>query len=416
LKSDLDSLMQARNLDALLVLGSAEHNPPMYYLTGGGHISSAVLLKKTGDAPILFYNDMERDEAAKTGLATRSLSFYPPQERLKDAGGEFSIAEALLFKRILEEFNLSQSRVAVYGQVELGFAWGILLELQRLLPDLHLVGEDGMDNVFVRAMETKEENEVERIRRMGKITTEVVRLTAEYLTSRDVSDDEILLNEQGKPLILGEVKDKIRLWVAERGAELPDGFIFSIGRDAGVPHSVGNPEDLIRLGQTIVFDIFPAEPGGGYFYDFTRTWSLGYATPEALELYGQVRYIFDRLMGDFDLNAPFREYQRMTCEFFESKGHQSPLNTESPVEGYVHSLGHGVGLNIHERPASSLRVGDDHRLSAGVVVTSEPGLYYPEKGMGVRIEDTLWVRPDGRMEILADYPYDFVLPMKKWKK
>jgi Xaa-Pro aminopeptidase len=216
--------------------------------------------------------------------------------------------------------------------------------------------------------------------------------------------------------MLGEVKDKIRLWVAERGAELPDGFIFSIGRDAGVPHSVGNPEDLIRLGQTIVFDIFPAEPGGGYFYDFTRTWSLGYATPEALELYGQVRYIFDRLMGDFDLNAPFREYQRMTCEFFESKGHQSPLNTESPVEGYVHSLGHGVGLNIHERPASSLRVGDDHRLSAGVVVTSEPGLYYPEKGMGVRIEDTLWVRPDGRMEILADYPYDFVLPMKKWKK
>jgi Xaa-Pro aminopeptidase len=408
--------MQARNLDALLVLGSAEHNPPMYYLTGGGHISSAILLKKTGEAPVLFYNDMERDEAAKTGLATLSLSFYPPQERLKDAGGDFSIAEALLFKRILEEFNLSKSRVAVYGRVELGFAWGVLLEIQRLLPDLHLVGEDGMDNVFVRAMETKEENEVERIRRMGKITTEVVRLTAEFLTSRDVSDDEILLNEQGKPLKLGEVKDKIRLWVAERGAELPDGFIFSIGRDAGVPHSVGNPEDLIRLGQTIVFDIFPAEPGGGYFYDFTRTWSLGYAAPEALELYGQVRYIFDRLMGDFDLNAPFREYQRMTCEFFESKGHRSPLNTESPVEGYVHSLGHGVGLNIHERPASSLRVGDDHRLSAGVVVTSEPGLYYPEKGMGVRIEDTFWVRPDGRMEILADYPYDFVLPMKKWKK
>jgi Xaa-Pro aminopeptidase len=43
-------------------------------------------------------------------------------------------------------------------------------------------------------------------------------------------------------------------------------------------------------------------------------------------------------------------------------------------------------------------------------------LYYPEKGMGFRIEDTLWVRPDGHMEILANYPYDFVLPMKKWKQ
>ena len=54
-------------------------------------------------------------------------------------------------------------------------------------------------------------------------------------------------------------------------------------------------------------------------------------------------------------------------------------------------------------------------LRPGVVVTVEPGLYYPEKGLGVRIEDTYWVRPDGKMERLADYPYDFVLPMEKWR-
>jgi Xaa-Pro aminopeptidase len=112
----------------------------------------------------------------------------------------------------------------------------------------------------------------------------------------------------------------------------------------------------------------------------------------------------------------FKDYQRMTCEFFEAKGHQTPLNTKAPIEGYVHSLGHGVGLNIHERPFSGLTSGDDQRLAPGVVITSEPGLYYPEKGMGFRIEDTLWVRPDGVMEKLVDYPYDFVLPMKKWKK
>ncbi len=251
---------------------------------------------------------------------------------------------------------------------------------------------------------------------MGRITTEVVRLTAEFLTSCEVREDEVLLNEKGEPLKLGEVKDKIRLWVAERGAELPEGFIFAIGRDAGVPHSTGNPEDLMRLGQTIVYDIYPAEAGGGYFYDFTRTWSLGYATPEAEELYGQVKEIFEKLWENFDLNVPFKQYQRMTCEYFESKGHKSQLNFGSPTEGYVHSLGHGVGLNIHERPFSGLMTGDDHRLSPGVVVTSEPGLYYPERGMGFRIEDTFWVRPDGRMEMLADYPYDFVLPMKKWKK
>jgi Xaa-Pro aminopeptidase len=143
---------------------------------------------------------------------------------------------------------------------------------------------------------------------------------------------------------------------------------------------------------------------------------LGYATAEAQELYDQVKEIFDTLMDNFDLNAPFKDYNRMVCEFYESNGHKTPLNTKAPVEGYVHSLGHGVGLNIHERPFSSLTIGDDHRLKPGVVITSEPGLYYPEKGMGVRIEDTLWVRPDGRIEKLVDYPYDFVLPMKKWKK
>jgi Xaa-Pro aminopeptidase len=71
---------------------------------------------------------------------------------------------------------------------------------------------------------------------------------------------------------------------------------------------------------------------------------------------------------------------------------------------------------VHERPGSSLFSSPDNILKSGVVITLEPGLYYPEENMGVRIEDTIWVRPDGQMEILAEYPYDFVLPMKKWKK
>ena len=183
-----------------------------------------------------------------------------------------------------------------------------------------------------------------------------------------------------------------------------------------VGHTEGLPEDLMRLGQTIVFDIYPAEKGGGYYYDFTRTWSLGYATPEAQELFDQVKEIYDDLFENFDMNAPFMEYNRMTCEYFESKGHKTPRTDPAAHEGYVHSLGHGVGLNIHELPFSGVQADDTHRLTAGVVITSEPGLYYPDKGIGARIEDTIWVRPDGRMETLAEYPYDLVLPMKNWKK
>jgi Xaa-Pro aminopeptidase len=239
---------------------------------------------------------------------------------------------------------------------------------------------------------------------------------ADFLTSRAVRQDEVLMKDDGTPLTVGDVKSQIELWLAELGAENPEGCIFAIGRDAGVPHSAGTPGDLIKLGRTIVFDIYPCEAGGGYFYDFTRTWSLGYATPEAQALYDEVRAIFTQVMENLDLNAPYKDYQRMVCEEYEKNGHKTPLNTPAPVEGYVHSLGHGLGLNVHERPWSGLTATDDNLLKPGVVMTIEPGLYYPEKGMGVRIEDSVWVRPDGRMEILADYPYDFVLTMKNWKK
>jgi Xaa-Pro aminopeptidase len=416
MKSDFDDLMQKRNLDAIVIFGNAEHNPPMYYFTGGGHVSHATLIKKRGQEAVLFHGDMERDEAARSGLKLTPYSKYDIDDLLKKADNDFLLANAMRYERMLRDSAITSGRVGVYGTYDVSMVFGWLSHLQKLMPQVEFVGEPREESIFMRAMETKDASEVERIRKMGKVTIDVVRKVAEYLTSCEVNKDEVLLKEDGTPLSVGDVHSRIRLWVSEQGAELPSGFIFAIGRDAGVPHSAGNLDDLMKLGQTIVFDIYPAEAGGGYYYDFTRTWTLGYATPEAQELFDQVKEIYEKLMDNFDLNAPFKDYHRMVCEYYESKGHQTPLNTKAPVEGYVHSLGHGVGLNIHERPFSSLQIGDDHRLAPGVVITSEPGLYYPEKGMGFRIEDTLWVRPDGKMEVLAEYPYDFVLPMKKWKK
>ncbi|MBK9604512.1 MAG: aminopeptidase P family protein [Anaerolineales bacterium] len=416
MKSEIDALMQARDMDAILVFGNAEHNPPMYYLTGGGHVSHATLIKKRGSDATLFFGDMERDEAAKSGLKLIPYSTYDFEEIFKKANRNSLLAGAMRLELMLKDVGVESGRVGVYGTYDIGPIFGLLTQLQKLMPNLEFVGEPREDSIFMRAMETKDESDVARIRKMGKVTTSVVGRVADFLTSCEVRDDEVLLNEDGSALTVGDVHSRIRLWVAEHGAELPSGFIFAIGRDAGVPHSAGNPADLMKLGQTIVFDIYPAEAGGGYYYDFTRTWSLGYATPEAQELFDQVKEIYDQLNENFDLNVPFKNYQKMTCEYFEGKGHKTPMNTKSPVEGYVHSLGHGVGINIHERPFSGINTSDEERLAPGVVITSEPGLYYPEKGMGFRIEDTMWVRPDGRMEILADYPYDFVLPMKKWNK
>jgi len=405
MKSDLDALMKDKNLDAILVLGDAEHNPPMTYLVGGGHVSDAVLIKKRNEEPVLFCNAMERDEAAKSGLKIMPVRRAPITE--------FIEAPAELFGA----HGITSGRVGVYGKTDLSEALLLLDLLRTAFPEVVFLGETSAESIFMRAMETKDENEVARIRRMGEITTEVVGMVADYLTSREVRDDEVLLKEDGSPLLIGDVKGKLALWLAERGAVNSEGCIFAIGRDAGIPHSMGNPTDELRLGQTIVFDIFPGETGGGYFYDFTRTWSLGYATPEAQKLFDEVETVYEKVIENLDLNARFKDYQQLVSEEFNKNGHNTPIHTKGLLtEGYVHSLGHGLGLNVHERPSSRHTDGDDNILKAGVVVTIEPGLYYPEKGMGVRIEDSFWVRPDGRMEILADYPYDFVLPMKKWKK
>ena len=413
MKSDLDARMRTNNLDAIIVIGNATHNPPMYYLTGGGHISGATLIKKRGSDPVLYCNDMERGEAAKSGLKVIPYSTYNNDSLIKEAQGDSLLASAIRYKHMLID-NEVHGRIGIYGTTDFGSAYPIFSRLKDLMPGIELVGEPHDNSLFMYIMETKDEAEVDRIRRMGKITTTVVGRVAGYLTNCQVREDEVLLREDGGPLTIADVKSRINLWLAELGAENPEGTIFAIGRDAGVPHSTGTLTDLLRLGQTIVFDIFPCEAGGGYYYDFTRTWSLGYATPDAQKLYNEVKSVFDKVQENLDLNAPFKNYNRLVCEEFEKYGHQTPLNTPAPVQGYVHSVGHGVGLNIHERPFSGLTATDDNILKPGVVITSEPGLYYPEKGMGVRIEDTLWVRPDGTIEVLAHYPYDFVLKMKNW--
>jgi Xaa-Pro aminopeptidase len=318
-------------------------------------------------------------------------------------------ALADLLKSIFEDLGIASGRVAVYGQYEVGSALAIFSALKEAMPEIELVGE--LDNsLLMAARATKEPSEVERIRRMGKITIDVVGQVADYLTSHEAKD-EILVKPGGGPLTIGDVKDRINLWLAERGAENPKGTIFAIGRDAGVPHSTGSQDDVLRLGQTIIFDIFPCEVGGGYFFDFTRTWCLGYAPDEVVSLYEDVRAVYQQVMDELVVGEPFKNYQKRTCELFENRGHPTVLQNPLTQDGYVHGLGHGVGLQVHERPFSRTTGDEDNRLDPGAVFTIEPGLYYPERGMGVRLEDTVWMRSDGIAEVLVEYPYDLVLPV-----
>ena len=411
MKSDLNRLMDEKGYDALLITGSGQHNPAMVYLTGGGHMTSADVIMVRGNDPILFHNPMERDEAKATGLRTKNLVDYNWKELLKEAEGDTIKAQALRYKKMLADCGIDQGKIAVYGNGDVGVNFAVFSKLEAISPAIQIIGEPARNSLILEAMKTKQAEEIERIRQMGEVTTSVVGKVADYLISQRV-EGGILTTADGKPLTIGAVKRKINLWLVESGVENPHGTIFAIGHDAGVPHSSGNPDDFIALGKTIVFDIFPCEFGGGYHYDFTRTWCLGYASEEAQSLYEDVLGVYQAIMKELTVGEPFKTYQELTCDLFEAQGHQTIKSDPSIEEGYVHSLGHGVGLHVHEAPWSGTGATEKDTLDPGSVFTIEPGLYYPSKGMGCRLEDTLTITNAGEFMILAEYPLDLVLPLK----
>lgn len=411
MRTNLDELMRKNGVQALWVSGAANHNPPMYYLTGGIHLTNGDLFYLPGQTPILFHGAMERDEAAKTGYRLISYSSYDPKKFLTAANGDRAEATALRYKQMFEDIGLSQGKVMLFGSREVGPFYSLVSRLQALMPALEFTG-DTNSAILLETRSTKTLDELEHIRAMGQITTTVVGKTLDLLTSSAVKD-ETLFGPDGKPVTIGEVKSKINLWLAELGAENPEGTIFAIGRDAGVPHSNGTDSDPIKLGQTIVYDIFPCEKGGGYFYDFTRTWCLGYAPDPVLKTYQDVRTTYEKVVSELKTGVNFNDYQVRTCDLFESMGHETIRQNIKVENGYVHSLGHGVGLDVHEKPSCGFPEDATHILKPGSVITIEPGLYYPDQGFGIRLEDTYYIDNDGAFHKFVDFPMDMVIPMKR---
>ena len=401
--------MAERELDGFLVVGDAGGNKVMNYLTGGAHLERALVLKRRNGPLTLVHGAMERDTAAATGLTLVDRDQqYNLYELLRKHEGNRLAAEVDYLLQVVEHQQL-QGRLGLFGMMDAGEAYTLFNQLQDRLEGTTLVGEFE-DSLFAEARETKDDREIDELVEAGRLTSLVVRETREFLSGHQARND-VLVRRDGEALTIGDVKRFIRERIAAYGMHEEHGCIFSQGRDAGVPHNAGDPVMPMRLGQSIVFDIFPLVPSG-YFHDLTRTWSLGYATDEVLEAWEQTKTIFDRVMAAVALGMPCRDLQNMTCDFYEALGHPTARSRPGTHEGYVHSLGHGIGLDIHEGPSLSHREGNTSVLVPGHVFSVEPGLYYPERGFGVRIEDSVAFRESGALINLTDVPYDLVVPVR----
>lgn len=409
MKSDLDNLMAARGLDALIAYANEVYSPPVDYLSNGARVTRAMIIKQRGGEPIFVVNAMEVEEAAKSGLKVYTESELGLADLVKELGGDREKAQPVFLERCLRKAGVDGGTIGIYGVVEFGYLLALTRRFEQEYPQYHFAAEMGLNSLslFDEAYTTKDDDEITRMRSVAARTSQVLQAAWDFIASH-TADGERVIDDSGEALTIGAVKRFVRRTLLDYDLEDTD-MIFAQGRDGGFPHSRGEDDTELRLGQAIVFDLFPREIGGGYFHDCTRTWSLGYAAPEVQEAYDQVMDAFDIAVEVFRPGIPAKALQDAVHDYFESKGHATPRSHPGTNTGLVHSIGHGLGLNIHERPSISHISRDT--LQRGNVFSIEPGLYYPERGFGIRVEDTVVVNQHGELVALTDFPKTLVLPL-----
>ncbi len=407
MKADLDRLMEARHLAGLIVYVSHDYSPIVDYLVGGVRITGGFIVKKVGCAPILVVNPMETEEAAATGYQVYSYNDFEWARLLKEAGGNRTKAEVSLWGRALQKAEISEGKIGIYGSGELNFILEFVKLMEKAYPQYEFIGELGR-TLFAEAAITKDTDELERIKSVAERTSAVLQATWDYIGGHQANDGTVI-RPDGSPLTIGDVKRFIRRELMDRDLE-DTGMIFAQGRDGGFPHSRGQETMALKLGQAIVFDLFPRELGGGYHHDCTRTWCIGYAPEEVQAVYDTVMNAFDISIEAYGLNKPTHLMQEAVLDYFEASGHPTSRSDEGTTNGYIHSLGHGLGLEIHERPRIT-HLSEEDRFQAGNFITIEPGLYYPDKGFGVRVEDAFYIADDGELIPLTNFHKELVLPL-----
>ena len=217
----------------------------------------------------------------------------------------------------------------------------------------------------------KDESEIEKLKEAA--------LIGDRVFERIIEEIEIGVAEI-------EIAARLEELLKEEGAsKVSFDPIVASGPNSAIPHA-GATERAFRSGDFIKLDfgcVF-----GGYYSDMTRTVTLGKASERQKEIYDLVGVAQAATLDGIKEGISGREADAMARDVFKK---------EDKAEHFGHNLGHGVGLQVHEKPTLGAR-SEDH-LKAGQVFTVEPGLYFSGYG-GVRIEDVVLLKEDG-IEVLT---------------
>lgn len=356
--------LKGENLDGLLFIGDSLCDLDMYYLSHFLAGDRFTLL--AADEVHMLVSNMEHGRASKESFADHvvSTSDYGIMEKLKASGKPDDA-----YLQVLIEF-LRDRDIRRLG-VPFRFPAGIYSRLSREF-DVTLL--DSPVSCW-RAVKTK--REIEAIAAVQEACELAMRLAVEQISRSEQKGEYLYLGD--KPMTSENVRAVIEVALLERGCDAVDTIVAG-GPAAADPHARG--AGPLPANAPIVIDIFPRSRESRYFADMTRTVLKGEASLEVREMYEAVLDAQQTGLGAIRAGSTGKEVHHKVCQTFQDHGYP-----EREGSGFTHSTGHGVGLNVHERPSLS-EAGDV--LEDGNVVTVEPGLYYPKIG-GIRLEDLVVV-------------------------
>jgi len=377
----LQAFLNEHKLDALLLIGDSLCDPDLYYLS---HFLSGDRFALLGKEKIhLLVSSMERGRAHKESSADEvaSTDDYGIMERLQSLG-----KPDVAYVEALSEFlrDRGARRLAVPFRTPAG--------IYRLLSsqfDLTI-----MDSPVSGWRSSKSRQEIEAIWSVQRACQSAMGVALRLLSRSRPRGDMIYWGD--RPLTSEKVREVIEVHLLKKGCDALETIVAG-GEEAVDPHARGSGP--LPANAPIVVDIFPRSKSTRYFGDMTRTVVRGEASLEVREIYQAVLAAQGAGLKALCAGVSGREVHARVCQAFAEHGFP-----ERKGKGFIHSTGHGVGLSVHERPSLG-EAGEI--LEANMVVTVEPGLYYPGVG-GIRLEDLAVVTEKG-CQNLTDFSKHLVL-------
>jgi len=375
----MDSLSKAIGecgADAYVIYASSR-DTDMKYLTHFTTSDPFVFFKKPGEPGVIIVSQMETGRASREATATvmtRTHAGLPE-----------------IMKTEKDPYRATAKMIA--GQVgkKILVPPNFPIALANAMSEYCTVVVDGGTIQSMRAKKSKTElilmNNVQKV-------TEKAMARAISLIRRSSVKKGILYIDQ-KPLTSEHLKFSMHSLLLEYGCSAVD-TIVSCGEDTAIPHMSGSGP--LKSDEPIVIDLFPVEEKSGYYADMTRTVVKGEPSNDIREMYDALREAKQLGISRVKAGVSGADIHLAVVDFFKERGY------ETDTRGFIHNLGHGVGLQVHELPT----IGPAGKaLESGNVITIEPGLYYPGIG-GVRLEDIGAVTAKGFNNFTA-FPEELIL-------